>query len=676
MSDELCINTIRVLSADIVQKANSGHPGAPMGLAPLAHLVWTNFLKFNPGNPKWIARDRFVLSNGHACVLQYVMLHLSGYEEFTMEELKRFRQLGSKTPGHPESSLVRGGIEVSTGPLGQGISNAVGLAIAEAHLAATYNRPGFPIFSNYTIVFCGDGCLEEGISSEAGSLAGHLGLGKLIVFYDDNHVTIDGDTILAFTENVLQRYEAYGWHVQFVANGDSDLESIRNAFEAAKRVTDKPSLIKIRTTIGIGSSKQGTEKVHGSPLGAEDVARVKKYFGFNPEQFFYVPEEVRAVYNPLGEKGKDLENEWNMMFERYRATFPELAMEIERRFRDELPVGWREWLPTYHVGDPDKATRQLSQIVINRLGPKLPELIGGSADLNPSTLSYLECSKDFQQNSCEGRNIRFGVREHAMAAICNGLAAYGGMIPYAATFLNFIGYAMGAVRLSAISEFGVIYVMTHDSIGLGEDGPTHQPVESLMMLRATPHLLVLRPADGNEVSGAYAVALENRRRPCVIALSRQAVPHLPGTSIEGVFRGAYVIGNEKPGPSDPLPQVILVGTGSETHLCRNAAAQLTDLQVRVVSMPSWELFREQPADYQRSVFPKGVPVLAVEAGSAIGWREYAHAVIAMHSFGASAPFKDVFEKFGFTVDNVVRRVREMLAYYRTNQPESLVSRPF
>jgi len=673
MSDTLCINTLRVLSADVVQKANSGHPGAPMGMSPMAYLLWTKYLKHNPANPHWYNRDRFVLSNGHACALLYCLLHLTGYEEFSLDELKRFRQVGSKTPGHPENSLVHGGIEVSTGPLGQGISNAFGLAIASAHLEATFNKPGFPVINNYTYVFTGDGCLQEGISSETASLAGHLGLGRLIVFYDDNQITIDGETELSFTEDVAKRYESYGWHVQIVGDGDNDLTGLTKAIENAYTIRDKPHFIKVKTTIGFGSAKQGTEKVHGSPLGADDVANVKKKFGFDPAQTFIIPEEAKAVYLNCKEKGKVLEQEWNSMLEKYAAQYPELSGEFNRRRSDVLPANWKSVLPTYKPEDAGKATRQFSQTVINNLAKVIPELIGGSADLNPSTLTYMECSKDFQKHSPEGRNIRFGVREHGMAAVCNGLLAYGGFISYGSTFLNFIGYAMGAVRLSAISHFGVLYIMTHDSIGLGEDGPTHQPINSLMMIRAMPNILLLRPADGNEVSGAYAVAIENRKRPSVICLSRQTLPNLKGTSIDGVYKGAYVLSDSQP---NTKPQVILVGTGSEVSLCVEAAALLKNVNVRVVSMPTWELFKEQSNEYQLSVFPDGVPVLAVEAGSVTGWQEFAHAVVGMKSFGESGPAKDVFKKFGFTADNIANKANQVLEFYSKHPCVSKVLRPF
>jgi len=673
MSDQKCIDTIRVLAADVVQKANSGHPGAPMGMAPIAHLLWSKYMKYSPSNPKWWNRDRFVLSNGHACALQYIMLHLSGYDEFTIDQLKKFRQVDSKTPGHPENHIVHGGIEVSTGPLGQGISNAVGLAIAEAHIAATFNKPEFKLFDNFTYVLCGDGCLQEGVSSEASSLAGHLGLGKLIVFYDDNLITIDGHTDLAFTEDVLKRYEAYGWHVQAVADGNHDFQALATALENAQKVTDKPSIIKVRTAIGFGSAKQGTEHVHGSPLGPDDVANVKKKFGFDPTQSFIIPDDVKNVYSGLKGKGKQREDEWLELFKKYSAQYPHEASELQRRFSGKLPDNWKSALPTYKPEDPAKGTRNFSQTVINNLAKVVPELVGGSADLNPSTLSYLNNSKDFQKNSHEGRNIRFGVREHGMAAICNGIAAYGGLIPFDATFFNFIGYALGAVRVGAISQFGVIHVMTHDSIGLGEDGPTHQPIESLMMLRAMPDMLVVRPADGNETSGAYAVALEHRHTPSVIVLTRQAVPNLKGTSIEGVYKGAYTIQDPEDGSK---PQLILVATGSEVSLAVAAAKEMKDVKVRVVSMPTWELFKSQSVEYQQSVFLDGVPVMAIEAGSVLGWREYAHACWGMKTFGASAPVKDLFMKFGFTTENIIVKAREVLAFYSKHPVHNLILRPF
>ena len=637
------INTVRVLAADMAQNANSGHPGAPMGLAPLAYTLWTKFMKFNPKNPKWIARDRFVLSNGHACALLYSLLHLTGYSQYTMDDLKSFRQLNSKTPGHPEAGLdlsQHAGVEVSTGPLGQGLSNAVGLAIAEAHLRATYNKPDFPVIDNYTWVFCGDGCLMEGITAEASSLAGHLGLGHLIVFYDDNNISIDGSTSLAFTEDVCKRYEAYGWQVMTVQDGNDDLVSLETAIKAAMEDTTRPSFIKVRTTIGIYSSKQGTEKVHGSPLGAEDLANVKKQLGFDPEVSFHVADTVYKAYDRT-EKGAEDESKWNALFEQYKAKYPELAAELMRRFDNKYPENWKDALPKYSGEEGGDATRKLSQAALKTLFPVLPELVGGSADLNPSCLTYNNSSHDFQKGHHDGKNIRYGVREHAMAAISNGLAAYGGIIPYASSFLNFLGYCQGAVTLSALSQHHVLYIFTHDSIGLGEDGPTHQPISKTAFVRSTPGISFLRPADGNEVNGAYICALEDREHPSVMALSRQAVPSVPGTSVEGVAKGAYIVQDVS------SPKLILVGTGTELHLCVDAAKQLGS-DVRVVSMPCWEYFDNQSLEYRKSVFPDGVPVVSVEAATTFGWSKYAHSSIGIDVFGASAPYKHVFEKFGIT----------------------------
>lgn len=641
-----------------------------MGMAPLAHTLWSKFLNFSSADPHWRNRDRFILSNGHACALQYIMLHLTGYKDFPMEELQKFRQLHSNTPGHPENVLVGGGIEVTTGPLGQGIANAVGLAMAEAHFAAVYNKPEYEIFNHHTYAFCGDGCLQEGVSAEAASLGGHLGLNKLIVFYDDNQITIDGETELSFTEDVNARMTAYGWHVIHVQHADTDPKALIQAVEAAHQVKDKPVFIKVTTTIGFGSSKQGTEKVHGSPLGADDIIAVKKKFGFDPTKSFVVPEEVRQVYGEVKKRGDAKAQEWQQLFEKYTKAYPKEAEEIQRRFDHKLPEGWKAKLPTYKPTDDAKATRQFSQSVIKAISPVLPELFGGSADLNPSTLTYMDCSIDFQKKTPQGRNVRFGVREHGMAAVLNGLSAYGGFIPFGSTFLNFIGYAMGAVRLSAISSCGILYIMTHDSIGVGEDGPTHQPIETLPMLRALPHLVTLRPADGNETSGAYAVALEHRKNPTVLALSRQPVPNLEGTSIDGVYKGAYTIRDV-----EGTPQIILVGTGTEVHWCVNAAKEMTDVKVRVVSMPSWELFREQSLDYQKSVFPDGVPVMSVEAASVSGWKEFAHVTHGMTTFGASGPLKDVMNHFGFNTETVVKKARQVVAHYGGN-PAPILRSPF
>jgi transketolase len=655
--DTKCINQIRAFCADVVQKADSGHPGAPMGMAPMAHALWTKVMNFNPSNPLWINRDRFVLSNGHACALLYTMLHLSGYPDFTLEELKRFRQIDSKTPGHPENHFP--GIEVTTGPLGQGISNAVGLAIAQEHLAKTFNKPGFDVIDNYVYVFVGDGCLQEGIASEAASLAGHLGLGHLIVLYDDNQVTIDGSTSLSFTENVLQRFDSYGWHTAYVSDGDNDFNSILKAIDQAKNVKDKPSLIKVRTTIGWGSKNQGTAKVHGSPLGAEDIVQFKTKVNLNPKEFFYLSSELKAVYNSLKIKGPQLEEKWNSLFQSYAKAHPELATDLKRRFDRHLPNGWQDVLPRFKHSDKALATRQLSHEVLKKVSVIMPELIGGSADLAPSNLTLLPNTKDFQKDSKEGRNIRYGVREHGMAAISNGIAAYGALIPFNATFLNFIGYAMGAVILSALSHLRVIYIMTHDSIGLGEDGPTHQPVDKFMACRLVPNLLFIRPADGNEVSAAYYAAISNEKRPSVLALSRQGLPQLEGSSIEKALKGAYVLSDS----SSQKPDVILVGTGSEVSICVDAAKTLDKdkkVSVRVVSMPCWELFEEQSKQYKDSVFLPSVPVVSIEAGVTLGWSKYATLSLGIDRFGISAPAKDVYERLGLTSSNLAEQALTIL----------------
>ncbi|KAJ3185364.1 Transketolase [Gaertneriomyces sp. JEL0708] len=676
--DTLAINTIRTLAPDVVQKANSGHPGAPMGLAPVAHVLFSKFITANPKNPQWINRDRFVLSNGHACALLYVMLHLTGYD-LSMNDLKSFRQIDSKTPGHPETGHSTPGIEVTTGPLGQGISNAVGLAIAEAHLAATFNKPGYDLFNNYTYCITGDGCLQEGVAAEAVSLAGHLQLGKLICLYDDNHIQIDGDTALGFTEDVPKRFEAYGWHVISISDGDHDVEGIARAIEEAKKVTNKPSLIKVRTTIGFGSKNQGEEKVHGAPLGDSDIMNVKSKFGFNPEQKFYVPSEVYDHYNKNTlKKGEDAESAWKKLFDAYSKEFPELGAELTRRINKELPKGFAETLPRYTAADAPVATRKLSQIVLDKIAPKLPELIGGSADLTGSNLTRWKGAEDFQAKETgfgtyAGRYIRFGVREHGMAAICNGIHAYGASIPFCATFFNFISYALGAVRLSALSKHQVLYIMTHDSIGLGEDGPTHQPIETLAEMRALPNILNIRPADGNEVSGAYLVALENVHRPSTLILTRQNLPNLPGSSVEAVRKGAYVVHN-----ADGQADICFVATGSEVSIVIEAADILIKegVKARVVSMPCMELFDEQSQEYQESVFPEGVPVVSVEAMSTYGWAKYAHASIGIDTFGASGPYKQLYEKFGITPEAIAEKAKKTVTFYKGQKPEYKLRRPF
>lgn len=608
--EELCINSIRFLAIDAVEKAKSGHPGLPMGAAPMAFVLWDRFLRFNPKNPRWFDRDRFVLSAGHGCMLQYALLHLTGYDSVTIDDIKNFRQWESATPGHPEN-FITPGVEVTTGPLGQGIANGVGLALAEAHLAAVFNKPGHSVIDHYTYVILGDGCNMEGVSGEACSLAGHLGLGKLIALYDDNHISIDGSTDVSFTEDVSKRFEAYGWHVLHVPNGNTDLEAIASAIATAKSVTDRPSMIKVTTTIGYGSpNKANTAGVHGAALGGDEVKLTREKLGwtFAP---FDVPQDALHHLRKAVERGADLESQWQATMVAYRGAYPQEAAELDRLIAGELPADWESSIPLYTPADKAFATRQTSEKALNGLAPAIPELIGGSADLTHSNLTLLKVSGDFQKGQYHNRNLRFGVREHGMGAICNGIALHGGLIPYCATFLVFVDYMRGAIRLSALSEAGVIYVMTHDSIGLGEDGPTHQPVETLASLRAIPNLLVFRPADGNETAGAYKVAIANRNRPTLLALSRQALPQLEGSTISNTEKGAYILSD-----SEGTPEVILLGTGSETHLCVQAAEKLRadGVRVRVVSIPCWELFDEQSADYQESVLPKAVTKrLAVEA---------------------------------------------------------------
>jgi len=658
-----CINTIRCFAADVVQNAKSGHPGAPMGLAPTAHILFSKYLRFNPKNDKWPNRDRFFLSNGHASALLYLMMHLAGNPFWTLDVLKTFRRLESPAAGHPEGHYP--GIETSTGPLGQGFANGVGAAIAEAHLEQRFNRDGFNLINNYTYVFCGDGCLHEGITAEAASLAGHLGLGKLIVLYDDNHVTIDGSTELAWTEDVIGRFKAYGWHTQKITKGDNDVDAIDRAISEAKSVKDKPSFIQVTTTIGYGSDKQGTCKVHGTPLGEEDVANVKRKFGMDPEEKFVLPDSVRQVYD-MTEKGEKYESEWNDLVERYTKKYPTEAAEFKRRFDGTLPEGWDKDLPTFSQKDDPVATRISSGKILNHFAEKIPEIFGGSADLNPSCYTYLKFDKDFQKGSYDQRNVRFGVREHSMAAICNGISSYGGIIPFCSTFLNFIGYALGAVVLSAMTGHQVLYIFTHDSIFLGEDGPTHQPIEKAAICRAMPNLHFWRPADGNETVAAYVSAIRSRQNPTAFSLSRQNLPHLRGSSTEKALRGGYII---KPESEGDKPDLILVSTGSETHICVEAA-QKSDLKIRVVSLPCWELFDEQPLDYRTRIFPDDVPVLSVEAGVTMGWSKYAHSSIGIDRFGLSGSVSDLQKHFKLTPDDIVHRSKEFADQHKQRTVQS------
>ncbi|KAI1178619.1 transketolase [Nemania sp. FL0916] len=662
--DARAINTIRVLAADATAHANSGHPGAPMGMAPIAHVLFNKFMKFNPKNPDWVNRDRFVLSNGHGCMLQYALLHLFGYA-LSMDDLKAFRSVDSITAGHPESHDTPG-VEVTTGPLGQGISNAVGLAIAEAQTAANFNKDGFKLIDNYTYCFLGDGCLMEGISSEACSLAGHLQLGNLIAVWDDNHITIDGDTNVAFTEDVKKRYEAYGWQVITVTNGDDDLEGMEAALREAQATKDKPTLIQLRTTIGYGSLNQGTHGVHGSALKADDIKQLKTKFGFNPDESFVVPEEVYNLYHKKAAEGAAAEEEWNKLFSSYSSKYKAEADDLTRRVKRDLPEGWEKHLPVYTPKDSAVASRKLSETVLSSLVDVLPELIGGSADLTSSNLTRWKTANDFQPpstglGSYAGRYIRYGVREHAMGAIMNGIAAYGTLLPFGGTFLNFVSYAAGAVRLSALSQERLIWVATHDSIGLGEDGPTHQPIETLAHFRALPNTLVWRPADGNETSAAYYVALTSKHTPSIIALSRQNLPQLEGSTIEKAIKGGYVL-HEVEGA-----QISLVSTGSEVCICVDAVKYLAEkhnIKARVVSIPCFEAFDAQPKEYRLSVLPDGIPSLSVEVMSTMGWERYTHEQFGLNRFGASGAYKDVYKKFEFTPEGVSKRAVATIDFWK------------
>jgi transketolase len=676
-TDALCVNTIRMLSVDAVEKAKSGHPGAPMGLAPVAYVLWSRFLKHNPKNPSWPDRDRFVLSAGHGSMLLYSMLHLTGYD-LPLDQIKQFRQWGSLTPGHPERELTPG-VEVTTGPLGQGFGNGVGMAIAEAYLAARYNRPGFKIINHFTYAIVSDGDIMEGVAAEAASMAGHLKLGKLIYLYDDNRISLAASTDLSFSEDVAKRFDAYGWHTQSVVDGN-DLATVERALEQARSETSRPSLILVRTHIGFGSpGKQDSFEAHGSPLGPDETKLTKQKLGWPPEPF-YLPEEALAHFREAITKGQKFEADWNEQFAAYKKEFPELGREIEQALRGELPAGWDAAIPEFPADPKGLATRAASGKILNAIAPKLPTLIGGSADLNPSTFTALRNLGDFENPegdfsksqglagggcSYAGRNLHFGVREHGMGAAVNGMAAHGGIIPFASTFLIFSDYLRPSMRLAALMGLGAIYVFTHDSIGVGEDGPTHQPIEQLAALRAIPRLVLIRPGDANETALAWRVAIETRHRPVALALSEQTVPTLDRTkytAAAGVERGAYVLAD----PPDGRPELVLIGTGSELSLVVAAREKLLERKVnaRVVSMPSWELFDDQPQDYREFVLPPGVRArLAVEAALPLGWHRYVGdggEVLAIERFGASAPGNIVMEKFGFTVDHVVERARALL----------------
>lgn len=660
--EELGINTVRVLAADAVQKANSGHPGTPMALAPIGHLLWAKFMNYNPQNPSWPNRDRFILSCGHACMLQYSYLYLTGYD-LTLDDIKNFRQLHSKTAGHPEYGLVDG-IEVTTGPLGQGFANGVGMGIAQQYLAHRYNRPGFNLFDYHIYTICSDGDIMEGVASEAASMAGTFKLGHLIYLYDDNKITIEGDTSLAFNEDVVQRFQGYGWHVQSVDDGN-DLEALSTAIENAKKETDRPSLIKVRTHIGFGSpNKVDTAAAHGSPLGKDEIRLVKENFGFDPDKDFIVADEVLDFYRNKAKERAKKEGDWNQLYAEYAKQFPKETAEYEAMKAGKMPEGWTEKLPVFTPDAKGIATRKASGKTLNAIASYFPSLMGGSADLGPSTDTTLKDYESFGIHNHAGRNFHFGIREHAMGAVLNGMALTQGIIPYGATFLIFSDYMRPPIRLAAIMGIKPIYVFTHDSIGLGEDGTTHQPVEQLIGLRSVHNLLVLRPADANETAQAWRVALEHTGGPVAIVLTRQDLPIIDQekyTSASELEKGAYILSD-----CEGTPDVILMATGSEVQLILEAQEKLKsqNIRARVVSFPSWELFEQQEASYKEKVFPKNVKArVSVEAGSSIGWLKYTTdegAIIGIDKYGESAPAEELMKEYGFTVENVLEKVNQVL----------------
>jgi transketolase len=657
--DQLCINTIRALSLDAVQKANSGHPGLPLGAAPMAYVLWTRFLRHNPHNPKWDNRDRFLLSAGHGSMLIYSLLHLTGYD-LPLDELKNFRQWGSKTPGHPEYGLTPG-VEITTGPLGQGFANGVGMAMGAAHLGAKFNKEGFPVIDHYVYAIVSDGDLMEGVASEAASLAGHLKLGKLIYLYDDNHVTIEGFTSLAFSEDVPKRFEAYGWHTRTVTDGNN-LDDIEAAIREAQSVTDKPSLISVKTVIGFGMPTQGTRKAHSDAPGEEAVKETKRHLGWPEDKQFYIPDEALAHFREAIQHGEEFEAGWNELVNNYGQSHPEDAKNFRTTMSGELPEGWEDHLPKFEDAKP-VATRVASGEVINALAPVMPMLIGGSADLGVSNNTDIKDGGSFEAGSYDGRILHFGVREHAMGSTLTGISLNGGLIPYGGTFLTFSDYMRPAIRLAALSEVQVIYVFTHDSIGLGEDGPTHQPIEHLAALRAIPHLFVIRPADSPEVSEAWRIAILRRNAPTALALTRQKVAVIDRNKFakaDGLRRGAYVLADAE------TPLLILIATGSEVSLALEAREKLVaeGVPTRVVSMPCCELFDEQSEEYRDEVLPPAITArLAIEAGVRHGWDRYvgsAGDVVCLDRFGASAPGDVAMSELGFNVDNVLKHARALL----------------
>lgn len=661
--DDLCINAIRMLAADAVQKANSGHPGMPMGAAAMAYVLWPGFLKHNPGNPHWWDRDRFVLSAGHGSMLLYSLLYLSGYD-LSLEDLKNFRQWGSKTPGHPEFGHTPG-VETTTGPLGQGFANGVGMAMAEQFLAARFNRPDFPVVDHYTYAIVSDGDLMEGVSHEAASLAGHLKLGKLIYLYDDNHISIEGSTDLAFTENRLARFSAYGWHVQQVEDGN-DLKAIDQAIRAAQAEKDRPSLIAVRSCIGCGSpNKQNTSGVHGEPLGVEEIRLTKENLNWPLEPAFYVPEKALEKFRQAVPKGKETEEAWHTLFRSYEQTHPELAEEYKQFMEGRLPEGWELDIPTFPTDPKGTATRVASGTVLNAIAAKVQNLMGGSADLAPSTKTLIKGSTEFKSGGYGQRNVHFGVREHGMGSILNGLALHGGIIPYGATFLIFSDYMRPPIRLAAMMGLRVIYVFTHDSIGLGEDGPTHQPIEQLASLRLIPNLTVIRPADANETAEAWRRAMKNEGGPTALVLTRQNLPTVdrsPMAPAENLAYGAYVLQKTMDNP----PEVLLLASGSEVTIALEAGKQLKEKGISswIISMPSWELFEKQPQEYREAVLPPKIKKrVAIEAGCTQGWHRYVGnqgAIIGLDHFGASAPYQVLYEKFGLTAQRVVEEAISLI----------------
>lgn len=664
--DQLCINTIRALALDAVQKAESGHPGLPLGTAPMAYVLWTRFLRHNPRDPKWRGRDRFLLSAGHGSMLLYSLLYLTGYD-LPLEELKQFRQWGSKTPGHPENVLTPG-VEITTGPLGQGFANGVGMAMGAAHLAAKFNKPEFPLIDNYIYAIVSDGDLMEGVASEAASLAGHLKLGKLIYLYDDNHVTIEGFTSLAFSEDVPKRFEAYGWHTSTVEDGN-DLDSIDRAIRDAQSISDRPSLISVKTVIGYGMPTAGTRKAHSDAPGADAVRETKRHLGWPEDKEFYVPDEALAHFRKAVERGEAQQRDWDALVEKYEQQFPDSGKTWRATMSGELPEGWESHLPTFDDAKP-MATRQASGEVINALAPHMPTLVGGSADLGPSTNTDIKDGGSFEPGTYDGRTFHFGVREHAMGATLTGMSLNGGLIPYGATFMCFSDYMKPAIRLAALSHVQVVYVFTHDSVGLGEDGPTHQPIEQLAGLRAIPNLYVIRPADVHEVREAWRLAILRQHAPTALVLTRQKLPLIDRkafASAEGARRGAYVLAEATDAEGKATrPKLILLSTGSEVSLCLEARETLQDegTPVRVVSMPCWELFEEQDRSYRESVIPPDVTArLAVEAAASLGWDRYmgpSGDCLCLDRFGASAPGATALRNLGFNSANVVERARALL----------------